>query len=121
MYRDYYATLAQVLPVLLLAMLWDSGFLHRLRAEPRRPRRDDPAGVRFWTKPRVRVYFLFVSTILVLGTGAAMLVLAGLLPDSVVLRGVLTGGVVVALATLLTRISADTLAATGDDPPSDGP
>ena len=53
--RDYYVTVASVLPILLLALMFDSGYLERLRHAPRRLRRNDlVGGVRFWTKPRVR-------------------------------------------------------------------
>ena len=47
MFGNYYATVAQVLPVLLLAFLWDSGFLQRLRDQRRPTRRTDPHGVWF--------------------------------------------------------------------------
>jgi hypothetical protein len=48
---NFYPTLAQVLPVLLLALIWDSAYLIRLRRQRRPLRRDDPAGVWFWTNP----------------------------------------------------------------------
>jgi hypothetical protein len=126
-YRDFYATLAQVMPVLLLALMWESGFLQRLGTQSRLLRKVDPAGVRWWTKPRVRVYALTINTVMIAATGASLTVLAGLLPDSPLLRAMLLGAVVLALATLLTRICVDVLAATtsgttsaGDgSPPSD--
>lgn len=115
MYRDFYATMAQVLPLLLLALMWDSGYLHRLRHQRRPPRRLDPRGVRFWTKPRVRAYSLFVTGALVGGTGATVLVLAGLVPDSVPLRAALGVAALFALGTLAVRISVDVIAATAPD------
>jgi hypothetical protein len=118
-FRDFYATAAQVLPVLMLAFVWESRFLERLRAERRPTRRVDPSGVLFWTKPRVRVYSLFVAIVIIGGTGVAVLALAGLLPDSAGLRAVITGCVLVALATLLFRISVDVLVATRDHPQPD--
>lgn len=111
---DFYTTMAQVLPVLLLALVWDSNYLARLRAQSRRPRREDPAGVLFWTKPRVRVYSLFVTAVLAAGIGLSLLVLSGALADTPWLRGVLVGGLLLALLTLYVRISSDIIVATRD-------
>jgi hypothetical protein len=115
MFRDFYATVAQVMPVLLLALMWDSGFLHRLRDQPRLARRIDPDGVRFWTKPRVRVYSLFVATVIVAATVAALLVLGGLLADSHTLRVCVSASVALALSTLLFRLAVDIVLATRTD------
>lgn len=112
MYRDFYATMAQVLPVLLLALVWEANYLQRLRAQPRPSRRVDPAGVWFWTKPRVRAYSLFVAAVLVTGIAVSMLVLAGALADAAWLRGVLVGILLFALVTLLVRMSTDIVIAT---------
>jgi hypothetical protein len=110
--RDFYATMAQVLPVLLLALVWDSMYLERLRQQTRRSRRVDPSGVLFWTKPRVRVYSLFVTSMLIMGIGVSMLVLAGVLADGAWLRGVLVGGLILGLVTLQVRIGSDIVSAT---------
>ena len=96
MSSDLYATAAQVLPVVLLALIWESRFLERLRGQNRRLRRDDPGGVLFWTRPRVRAYSLFIVTVIVTGTALAVL----------------------ALATLLTRVVLEVLAATSAEPGS---
>jgi hypothetical protein len=111
-YRDFYATIAQVMPVLLLALIWDSGFLHRLNTQSRRPRRIDPSGVRWWTKPRVRVYALTVASVVIVATGVAVAVLAGLVPDGWFVRAALTAAAVLVLGTLLTRIGVDIIQAT---------
>jgi hypothetical protein len=110
--RDFYSTMAQVLPVLLLALVWDSKYLERLRKQTRLPRRVDPQGVLFWTKPRVRAYSLFVTSVLIAGIAVSMLVLAGALTDRAWLRGVLVGGLVLALVTLQWRITSDIVGAT---------
>jgi len=110
--RDFYATMAQVLPVLLLALVWESNYLQRLRAQSRLSRRVDPAGVWFWTKPRVRMYLLFVVTVLLSGIAISLLVLAGALADMAWLRFVLVGGLLLALVTLLVRIGTDIVGAT---------
>jgi len=109
---NFYPTLAQVFPLLLLAFIWDSGFLARLRRQRRLPRKVDPAGVRFWSKPRVRVYTLLVVSVSVISTGVAVFVLAGVIPDSYALRLTLSCGLVLVLLTLLTRIAIDVLWAT---------
>lgn len=117
MFGNYYATVAQVLPVLLLAFLWDSGFLQRLRDQRRPTRRTDPHGVWFWTKPRVRVYSIFVATVIILAIAAVLLVLGGLIPDSRALRWAVWAAAALALATLLFRLGVDIVLATriGDD------
>ncbi|HEY6424737.1 MAG TPA: hypothetical protein VIY28_16130 [Pseudonocardiaceae bacterium] len=113
MFRDFYATMAQVLPVLLLALVWDSNYLQRLRKQPRALRRDDPVGgVLFWTKPRVRVYSFVITGLLVARIGVSLLVLADVLGDAAWLRLGLVGALLLSLVTLLVRISADVVAAT---------
>lgn len=112
MNRDFYSTMAQVLPVLLLAWVWDSNYLQRLRTQARPSRRIDPAGVWFWTKPRVRIYTLFVTAVLLAGIAVSLLVLAGALADLAWLRGMLVAGLLLALVTLLIRIGSDIVTAT---------
>jgi hypothetical protein len=114
---NFYPTLAQVLPVLLLALIWDSAYLTRLRRERRPLRRDDPAGVWFWTKPRVRVYILVVTGAAIMSIAIIMLVLTGLIPDSLGLRIALSTGLILLLATLAVRIGADVIRATSATPP----
>jgi hypothetical protein len=109
---NFYSTLAQVLPVLLLALMWDSAYLVRLRQQRRPPRRADPAGVLFWTKPRVRIYILAVAGEVGVSTAMTMLVLAGIIPDSRPLRIALSAGLMLLLITLLTRIAVDVIQAT---------
>jgi len=113
---NFYPTLAQVFPLLLLAFVWDSGFLARLRRQRRLHRKDDPAGVRFWTKPRVRAYTLLVTGVAVIATGVTVFVLAGVIPDSYALRLTLSCALALVLLTLLTRISIDVLWATQPAP-----
>jgi hypothetical protein len=109
---DFYATMAQVLPLLLLALIWDSAFLDRLRQQRRLSRRVDPAGVWFWTKPRVRIYTLIIATVVIASTGTSILVLAQFIPDSIGLRIALSCGLALVLGTLLTRIYYDVIVAT---------
>lgn len=113
--RDFYATVAQVLPVLLLALVFDSGHLAGLKTEQRRLRRHDPEnGVRFWTKPRVRVYALFLSTVVLVDTGLCILALSGGIDDSAALRAIVDAGVVITLGSLLFRIGVHVVEATSE-------
>jgi hypothetical protein len=114
---DYYTTLAQAMPLLLLALIWDSSFLDRLRGQKRALRRVDPSGVLFWTKPRVRAYTLFIAVVVLGSTAVAMFELAGFIPDSFTLRVVLACLLGLVLCTLLTRIWYDVIAATAPPPP----
>jgi hypothetical protein len=114
---NFYPTLAQVFPLLLLAVVWDSGFLERLRRQRRLPRKEDPVeGVRFWSKRRVRWYTLAVVGSAVVSTGVTLFVLAGVIPDSYALRLGLSCVLALVLLTLLTRISVDVLWATQEVP-----
>ncbi|SDM83422.1 hypothetical protein [Nonomuraea jiangxiensis] len=119
--RDFYATSAQVLPIILLAFLWDSRFLENIATESRSVRRLDPEkGVLFWTRRRVRIYSLFVATTITINIGICLLVLVGLVGDSPLVRGLVLGGTTLALATLLTRAYVEIIKATGRLPSPDG-
>lgn len=112
MFRDFYATMAQVFPVLLLAFAWESRYLEKLKTQTRRPRRIDPSGVWFWTKPRVRVYSLTVVGVIVTDIALTILVLAGACPDLLAIRIFLVTGLVLILSTLMVRMSVDIVEAT---------
>jgi hypothetical protein len=106
--RDFYTTAAQVLPVLMLAFLWESGFLIRIQSQPRPRRRvDQLSGVVFWTKSRVRYFLILVAATTSTGTAVSLLVLGGFLPDAPVLRLTVAAFVLLALGTLLTRVVVD--------------
>jgi hypothetical protein len=120
--ENFYATMAQVMPVVLLALVWDSRYLDRLRAEPRTPRRQDPVhGVRFWTRSRVRVFSITVFGLLTAGIAAAMLVLGGVLHPWLALRLLLLGILGLGLGTLAVRIIVDVIAATAPSAPATAP
>lgn len=120
MHENLYSTVAQVVPVLLLAMMWDSAYLSRLRAEQRPSRGDDPNHGFRWTKPRVRVYALTTASVTMADLLLCVLVLAGAVPDAVGVRAAAVGGLVFTLGGLLTRISFDVIDATrvASAPPS---
>jgi hypothetical protein len=110
---DFYVTAATVLPVLLLALIWDSHALETLKVEDRQLRKNDPDnGVLFWTKPRVRVYTLFVATAIVLAVALCILRIAGAVPEGVPVRTFVLATVILTLGTVLTRIWVDVIAAT---------
>jgi hypothetical protein len=120
-HSNFYSSLAQILPLLLLAFIWESGFLARLRRQRRRRRNGSQRGVLFWTKPRVRAYTLTVATVVIASTAITMFALAGMLPDSAALRIGLSAGLVLVLLTLLTRITVDVFWATANTPMADKP
>ena len=67
---DFYMTVAAVLPVLLLALIWDSRSLENISRQERKLRKVDPVdGVLFWTKRRFRLYTLFVTAVIVIAVG----------------------------------------------------
>jgi hypothetical protein len=115
--QDFYTTMAQVLPVVLLALVWDSKYLERLRAEKRISRWAEPHGdVWFWTKPRVRTYSIVVFGALTAGIAITMAILAGVLPPWTALRIGLLVVLGVGLATLAVRILVDVVLATSSEP-----
>lgn len=73
--------------------------------------------MRFWTKPRVRVYTLLVTMVVIASTAVRVLVRAGLIPDSHALRVALSAGLVLVLLTLFTRIRRAGYAATAGQGP----
>jgi hypothetical protein len=118
---DFYTTVATVLPVLLLALIWDSRSLENIRRQERKLRKVDPVnGVRFWTKRRFRLYTLFVATAIVIAVGLCILELGGAVPNRLPLRVFLMVAVVLTLATLVTRICVDVIAATAEQLPAPG-
>ncbi|OLT36897.1 hypothetical protein BJF79_30560 [Actinomadura sp. CNU-125] len=91
--------------MLLLALLWDSRYLERLREQERRSRDADPVdGVRFWTKGRVRAYTILLALLNISGLGATVLALSGLYGDSVPLRTGLSLVLITSLVTLFIRV-----------------
>ncbi len=102
--RDFYSTLAQVLPFLILAICWDSKYLDRLRNQDRKDH--------LWTKSRVRIFGIVVCGTTVGEIAVVFLVLAGVLADGTLLRVLLLLGLALLLGTLLTRLCVDIVDAT---------
>lgn|GEM_PF-3481431 len=116
---DLYTTVAQIVPVLLLALMWDSAYLDRLRSEHRPARRNGSAGF-FWTKPRVRAFILSIAILVMATLLLDVLVLAGVVPDAAPVRAAVVGGLVVAMGALLFRIWVDVVRATATRADSGG-
>ena len=113
MSRDFFSTAAQVLPVLLLALVWESRYLERLPAEQRFTRLEDPVhGVRFWAKSRVWIWALTVVTVTICAIAICLLVLAGLVPGWAWLGFATVVGLGLALVSLMYRIWTDIVVAT---------
>jgi hypothetical protein len=111
--RDFYSTMAQVFPVLMLALIWESGFLERLKYETRRNKAGNLAnGVRFWTKRRVRVWIIVVAVVSAAELLLTIAVLVDALSDTVLVRVLVLAGLAMVLGSLLTRAIVDVLAAT---------
>lgn len=111
--RDFYATVAQVLPVLLLAVIFDSGYFDQLKDQKRLPRRLDPLhGVWFWTKGWIRAYTLTMVTVAVLDLMLCVLILADAMRDRPVWRWTTTAGLILIAMSLLFRIWVSVWSAT---------
>jgi hypothetical protein len=102
---DFYATTAQVIPVLLLALVWESGYLERLKKE-------DRTNGYFWTKPRVRAWGLIMSGAALVGETAMLLVLADAVGDGILAKGLGLAGVAALLGSLGVRLIVDIVAGT---------
>jgi hypothetical protein len=97
--------LAQVFPVLMLAVVWESAFLEKLRTQ-------DRSAMRFWTKRRVRAWTITIVAITVGEIGLITLVLANVVPDGWLTRALVIGGLACVLGTILTRAIVDITEAT---------
>jgi hypothetical protein len=112
--RDFYGTVAQVLPVVILALVWESRYFDLLRTQPR-------DHVRFWTLNKVRFYSLAVATIIIADITVCLMVLANVIHDNATLRALVVAGVILGLISLLYRIYVHILGSTGALPPQPPP
>jgi hypothetical protein len=97
---DYYATSAQVFPVRLLAIAWESRYLEKLKTR-------NTDGQKIWKKPVIRVYGITLCCWNVISLALCVGVLAGWPHDAVWLRVIVMIGLVTSAATLLTRIGIE--------------
>lgn len=96
---DFYANAAQVLAIVILALVWDSGYFNRLRTRPFKK-----TGFWSWNRRKVRAYSVTVAAVVITDVALCLLVLGGLFTNSTALRVIVGAGVVLALATLLFRM-----------------
>jgi hypothetical protein len=104
--------MAQVFPVLILAIVWESSYLEKLRKGKRVLRRHNPDGVVFWTKRRVRVWTISIIVISVTEISLIALVLSEFVRDSIATRLIVLTGLACILGSILTRAIADIVSAT---------
>ena len=104
---DFYGTTAQVIPVLLLALIWESGYLERLKKQ-------DRSKYRFWRKPRVRVWGIFMALAALGAEAVMMLVLADVVERGTIPRWIGLVGLGVLIGSLVVRLITDVLDATDE-------
>ena len=97
---NFYITVAQIIPLLMLALVWDRGYLARVSS-------GETTGQSVWTPSRVKIW-----SWLILPYAAAVELLCILATDARSLRNELWGALVVIaliglLTTLLVRMLAD--------------
>jgi hypothetical protein len=108
---DFYATAATAFPVLFLAIAWDSEYFKRLG---QRSLADDTTK-KIWKLGVIRWFGFALCTWNILSLCIALVVLARLVPDCIVLRIIVLVGLVVSAATLLYRIGVDLRSATSGE------
>jgi hypothetical protein len=104
---DFYGTTAQVIPVLLLALIWESGYLDRLKKQ-------DRSKYKIWKKPRVRVWGIFLAVSALGAETAMMLVLADVVDKGTIPRWIGLVGLGVLIGSLVVRLITDVLEATDE-------
>lgn len=97
---DFYATTAQVIPVLLLALVFESGYFNRIKDE-------DRSNNAVFTKPVVRWWSLFMIAAALAGEAAMMLVLADIVDGGVVPKAFALTGVTALLGSMAVRLTVD--------------
>jgi hypothetical protein len=102
---DFYGTTAQVIPVLLLALIWESGYLDRLKKQ-------DRSNYKFWKKSRVRKWGIFMAVSALSAEAAMMLVLADVIDEGTIPRWIGLVGLGVLIGSLVVRLITDVLDAT---------
>jgi IPT/TIG domain len=94
---DFYANAAQVLAILVLALIWDSKYFNKVRTGAFNNRQ-------FWKPPKIRVYSTLVAVVAIGGIAVCLAFLSGLLTNSTQLRVGVRFAVALALITLLFRM-----------------
>ena len=97
-FNDFYANSAQLLAIVVLALIWQSGYFDKLRTK------EFPEKWWRWSRTKVRWYSAGVSAVIFADMALCLMVLAGLPADSPGWRITVGTGVAVALGTLFFRI-----------------
>lgn len=105
---DFYGTTAQVIPVLLLALVWESGYLDRLKTE-------DRSNYPVFKKPVVRWWGLFMIAAALVGEATMVLVLAGVFGGGDVAKAFGIAGVAALIGSMAVRLCVDVWKATSED------
>jgi hypothetical protein len=101
---EFYSTTAQVIPVLLLALGWDSGYLKRVQNQVKDRRR--------WPDPRIRAWGTAMALTSLIGEAAMVLVLADVMTGGPVPKSLGLIALAALSITVTVRLITDILAAT---------
>jgi hypothetical protein len=96
---DFYNTSAQVIPVLVLALAWESNYPQQLANE------DRTTG--FWKMKRVAAWSYFCTAAAVFAEAMCLLVVASIVDPGVIPKIVAFAGLTALIGSLLTRVFAD--------------
>jgi len=94
---DFYANAAQVLAIVVLALIWDKKYFNKVRTGAFNNRR-------FWKPWLIRLYSTLFAIVAIGGMAVCLAFLSGLLSDSTPLRVGVRWGVALVLFTLLFRM-----------------
>jgi hypothetical protein len=108
---DFYTTLAQVIPLLLLALAWESEYAKQVKLQ----RRERGVDVLFWDKRRIRYWTLFTMASAVVAEALIVTVLVGWVGEGWLAEAVVLVALTALLGSLATRIGADAIEATSAD------
>jgi hypothetical protein len=97
---EFYGTTAQVIPVLLLALTWETNYFDRLRTEDRSKK---PV----FTDCRVRWWSLFAVATALAGEATMVLVLADFLGSGAATKVLGVAGVAVLIASMTVRLFSE--------------
>ena len=95
---DFYANAAQVLALVVLALVWESKYFDNLREKTFK------SGWWRWKLWKVQLYSAIVAVAVIVDVGLCLAVLGGWLTNSTVLRVIVGAGLILALGSLLFRM-----------------
>jgi hypothetical protein len=95
---DFYGITAQVIPVLLLALMFDSKYLERVH------KRERPGEIKFWQESRVRAWGLFMVSAALVGESVVVLVLVDWFPEGLVAKVLGVLGLAALIGSMFVRL-----------------